>query len=161
MPWRRKSITPNFLPFKDGLTHDPGLVVEIEPIDALCDSPIWRDALMTKVARLHVPPFVREAWHVRRLGTTDPFAIVVQLVKHPLNRRVLSRRPEQAMIARTKRLLVVLPELLLTVHGAEVRRAYSLLADLMLGTRQRPRLRVRPSTAPAVDIAAIALLPRR
>ncbi|NEU12599.1 hypothetical protein G3T14_10665 [Methylobacterium sp. BTF04] len=159
MPWRRKAITPNFLPFgENNRTYDPGLVVEVEPVLDISASPIWRDALLTDGGRRDLPPVVREAWHVRRLGTVDPFAIVVRLNPHLLGGRILSRGREQGAIAQTDRSIVIMPELLLMVRGVEVRRAWSLLADEMVGTRQRPRQRVRPSTAPAEHLEALLLL---
>ncbi|TXN48443.1 hypothetical protein [Methylobacterium sp. WL7] len=162
MPWIDRAITPNFLPFnEDRRTYDPGIVVETQPVDGLDECPIWGVAPLTKIARSLVPPLMRTAWHARRVGENRPFAMVMKLRPHRLDGRVLSRTPEQATIVPGRRLIVVLPDLVLTVWGSDPDRAYAFLADWMAGTRQRPRLRKRFAKGPAEDFEAIAMLPRR
>jgi hypothetical protein len=159
MTWRRQKITPYYLPVgEDGLTYDPGIVVETRRVDDLASCPIWGVAQLTTLARRDVPPLLRDAWHVRRLGAVDPVAVVVRVGPHLLHGRVLSTAPERATITRADRLLVVLPDLVLTVHGSDPARALGRLADWIAGTRPRPRLRARPAKGPADDLNALSRL---
>ncbi len=62
MPWRKKGITPMRMPIgKDGLTYDPGLVVETQrlPADGLLMSDIWLSARLTKAGREVIPTDAR------------------------------------------------------------------------------------------------------
>lgn len=161
MTWRRRSVTPYYLPVgENGLTYDPGFVVETRRVNDLAGCPIWRVAPLTTLARRDVPPLVRNAWHVRRLGAADPVAVVVRVGPHLLHGRVLSMAPERATIARADRLLVVLPDLVLTVQGSDPARALGRLADWIAGTRPRPRLRARPAKGMADDLDALSRLAR-
>lgn len=160
MTWTRRSVTPIHLPFgEDGLTFDPGLVVETRPVDDLAACPVWVVAPLTRLARREVPRLLREAWHVRRLGMTDPIAVVLRLRPHMLHGQVLSRAPERATIGRWDRLLVVLPDLVIPVHGSDPGRAFGWLADVIEGTRPRS-LRARPAAGPADDLDALTRLAR-
>ncbi|MEN3209480.1 hypothetical protein PUR23_05420 [Methylorubrum populi] len=167
MTWTRRTVTPHHLPFgPDGRTYDPGLVVETSRIDdaqELAEDRIWKGAPLTRAGRFAVlrpsygdaGPALLHGWRVRRVGSAEHAALVLRLDQHFLNGRVASAAPERVALRHTDRLLVVTPDLVVGVNGADEDRAFGHLADVMLGTRQLRRRRPRVTRAPADDVAAL------
>lgn len=78
--WRARLATPNNLPFIDGVTKDPRLVLgtrRIEPGLAVRTHEIFQRAPLTTLARRLVPDNAAAAWEVSRWYDYRPFALVL------------------------------------------------------------------------------------
>lgn len=160
MTWRPRSITPWRMPVgPTGRTYDPGLVVECElfrdGLD-LATKPVWQIAPLTRLARVEIPRFVGRGWHVRWEGEAEPFAIVLWVVAHSIGGRLVSASPERAALHYSDRLLVVMPNLVVPIRGAEPRTAFMTLADILSDTRPVPRRRA--PKIPSGDLDALDAL---
>lgn len=140
MPWSRKRVTPWTLPFEaDGMPREVPFVIEVEPIEgaeALVADPIWRAAPLTRMARADVPRALGEAHRVR-LPYEQPSAIVVKLTDNWSRGRLFSTAPERAQLDHTDRLLIVLADRVVPVHGKAIGRAFQVVADVYVGTHRR------------------------
>ncbi|SFM84821.1 hypothetical protein [Methylobacterium pseudosasicola] len=162
MTWRPRSITPWHMRVgADGRTYDPGLIVECElfrdGLD-LTTSPVWQIAPLTRLARAEIPALVGRGWHVRRVGETEPCAVVIWVMLHLFGGRLVSAAPQRAALNCSNRLLVVTPELIVAVRGAEPRHAFMHVADIVAGTRPNPRRRapqIPPGDLEALDALAL------
>lgn len=160
MTWRPRKITPWHLPIgADHRTYDPEIVVETslfrDGLD-LKTSPVWQMAPLTKLARTEIPALVGRGWRVRWEGEADAFAVVIWVTLHLIGGRVVSAGPERAALYCADRLLVVMPNLVVTVRGAEPRHAFMHLADILAGTRPAPRRRA--PQIPSGDLEALDAL---
>lgn len=173
-PETRRTIDPGLtvesLRFADPMTlHTP---------------PLWQEASLTKGGRNAVLRQVpvegtdefefrrafEQGWLVRNpqvaapfelatkfKGNTDePFAIVLKLEEHYLHGRLVSATPERQRMEHQDRCLVVTRDLVISVRGADPDRAFSHLADVLVGTRRAPRRRARP--LPVGDAEALSWL---
>lgn len=145
---------------------------------------IWQEASLTQGGRdavLRQVPIegsdqfefkgsFREGWLVRNpmvaapfeLATkfkakpAEPFAIVLKLAKHDMRGRLVFATPERQRMEHPDRCLVVMRDLVFAVRGADPDRAFSDLADVLVGTRRAPRRRARP--LPEGDAEALGWL---
>lgn len=158
MPWRKKGITPMRMPIgKDGLTYDPGLVVETQrlPADGLLMSDIWLSARLTKAGREVIPTGCTAAWQVRLVDEHQPCALLVQL-RHNAFGRVIATVPDRVTLPWNGRYLVFLPGRIVPVLRGDPAVAWNTLADALVGTL--PPKRYRKRVLPNADLDALSAL---
>lgn len=159
MRWKPRPINPITMPFgADGLTYNPGLVVETSRIAnslELVDEPIWGDAPLTREARRRVPHKLCRGWRVRLRGGRTPCALVLR-VRIYVMYGCISAAPERAETWVGDSILVLTPALVVSIPGTSKHAAYGHLADILLGTRPAPRR--RPPPVPVDDIEALRAL---
>ncbi|APX86002.1 hypothetical protein BV511_15620 [Methylorubrum extorquens] len=160
MPWTRRTITPHW-PARD-LT----IVVETSRIaDArdLATDPVWQSAPLTEAGRAAVlrpaggvcGPALLRGWRVRTPGTVEHCALVLRLDDHFLHGALVSARPERVAMEYTDRMLVVTPDLVVGVRGADEGSAFGHVGDILVGTYRR---RTRRRRVEAEDLDALAAL---
>lgn len=127
----------------------------------LAADPIWRLAPLTRMGRAailrpagdRIGPALLRGWRVRRLGSTEHCALVLRLGDHLLHGALVSVTPEKVSMEYNDRMLVVTPEIIVGVRGADESGAFGALGDILVGTHRRRRARRR---VPADDMDALA-----
>lgn len=146
--WETRSIEPLHLPFRDGRTYIPDLQVECRgyvgsedgplPITA---SPVWQIAPLTRTARRIIPARYYRALEIRRVGETEPCAIVVAMYDHrgalpnywPRG-KLVSARPERARFRRREFACLATADLVV-VSSVPICE----LGSILIGTRPERR----------------------
>lgn len=155
MPRAWRSVTPNTLPFRNGLTYDPNLRVQVEPLSCpVTEAALWIHAPLTRDARARIPERVTEALLVYRGGEERPLALL--LTVEPTNgwifsprHRLISTRPEHVRLEPRDRCILLTAERIWT-H--QVGRIGGVIGDLVAGTMPLPRSARRPASGPGDDL---------
>lgn len=150
MAWTRRTVTP-LRP-----AQDRNIVVEtsrVFGIDDLATDPVWQLAPLTRAGRAailrpageRIEAALLRGWRVRRLGAVEHCALVLRLGDHLLHGGLVSAAPQRVALEYRHKGLVVTPELVAGVWGADEDSAFGTLGDILVGThpRRRARRRVR------------------
>lgn len=148
MPWTRRTVTP-LRPAQDrNIVVETSRVVDAEE---LAEDPVWKLAPLTKGGRAailrpagdRIEAAMLRGWRVRRLGAVEHCALVLRLGDHLLHGGLVSAAPQRVALEYRHKGVVVTPELVAGVWGADEYSAFGTLGDILVGTHPRPRRRAR------------------
>lgn len=146
--WETRSIEPLHLPFRDGRTYIPHLQVECRgyvrsedgPLP-ITTNPVWQIAPLTRTARRIIPAHYYRALEFRRIGETEPCAIVVAMTDnrgalptHWPRGKLVSARPERARFRRREFACLATADLVV-VSSVPICE----LGSILIGTRPERR----------------------